>query len=182
MRLNHALAAIGLLAAVACSQAPREAGATAPASSSAAATSAAPAASVASPGAAGQPAVHPESGLRVIPLTIRSGNKVHAFRVELAQSSAEQERGLMFRAAMGADEGMIFPMSPPRVPTFWMHNTRLPLDILFVGEDGRVLNIAHGKPFDETLLPAAGFAIGVLELNAGRSAELGIQPGDLVKW
>ena len=176
MRLNHALAALGLLAAVACSQAPREAGATAPASSSATA------ANLASPGQAGQPAVHPESGLKVIPLTIRSGSKVHAFRVELAQSSAEQERGLMFRAAMGADEGMIFPMSPPRVPTFGMHNTRLPLDILVIGEDGRVLNIAHGKPYDETLLPAAGFAIGVLELNAGRSAELGIEPADLVQW
>ncbi|GGY94291.1 DUF192 domain-containing protein [Novosphingobium colocasiae] len=169
MRLKHPLAALALLAAVACSQGPQEAAATPP-------VSAAPSADAAAP------SVHPDSGLRVIPLTVRSAGGVHTFRVELAGTSAEQARGLMFRSRMGADEGMIFPMNPPRVPSFWMHNTVLPLDIVFIGEDGRILNIAHGKPYDESLLSAAGFAIGVLELNAGRAAELGIVPGDVVQW
>lgn len=169
VRLTYPLAALALLTAVACSQGPQKAGATPPA------------ATAASPGNAA-PSVHPDSGLRVIPLTVRSASGVHTFRVELAGTSAEQARGLMFRTRMGADEGMIFPMNPPRVPSFWMHNTVLPLDIVFIGEDGRILNIAHGKPYDERLLSAAGFAIGVLELNAGRAAELGIAPGDTVTW
>lgn len=135
---------------------------------------------VAKPGA---PAVHPESGLTVVPLTIRSGSKTHEFRVEVARTEAEQAKGLMFRARMGPDEGMIFPEDPPRRAAFWMKNTVIPLDIIFVGTDHRILNIAaNAVPYDETPLPAAGMAIGVLELNGGRAAELGIKPGDKVEW
>lgn len=127
--------------------------------------------------------VHPVSGLPVVPLTIRSGGKVHEFRVEVARTDAEQAKGLMFRAEMGADEGMIFPEDPPRRPAFWMKNTVIPLDIIFIGTDHRILNIAaNAVPYDETPLPAAGPAIGVLELNGGRAAELGIGPGDKVEW
>jgi uncharacterized membrane protein (UPF0127 family) len=122
---------------------------------------------------------HPESGLRVIPLTANG----HRLAVELAASDKEQEKGLMFRRQMGADEGMIFPMQPPRQVYFWMENTVLPLDIIFIGSDGRVLNVAaHAKPYDRTPIPSAGKAAGVLELNAGRAAELGIGPGSVVKW
>nr|WP_232332772.1 DUF192 domain-containing protein [Novosphingobium aquimarinum] len=136
-----------------------------------------------SPAETTQVAVHPESGLKVVPLTIRSGNKVHTFRVELARTPAEQAKGLMFRTAMGPDEGMIFPMSPPRVASFWMRNTVIPLDLLFVGPDGRVINIAaNAVPYDESQLKAEGLTGAVLELNGGRAAELGIKPGDLVTW
>lgn len=135
---------------------------------------------VARPGA---PAVHPESGLPVVPLTIRSGDRTHTFLVEVARTEAEQAKGLMFRTRMGADEGMIFPEDPPRRPAFWMKNTVIPLDIIFIGTDGRILNIAaNAVPYDETPLPAAGLASGVLELNGGRAAELGINPGDRVEW
>lgn len=130
-----------------------------------------------------QPVLHPESGLPVIPLTIRSHGKVHTFRVEVAATDAQQEKGLMFRTQMGADEGMIFPENPPRRPIFWMRNTVIPLDIIFVGTDHRILNIAaNAVPYDETPLPATGLASGVLELNGGRAAELGIKPGDQVHW
>lgn len=129
------------------------------------------------------PAVHPVSGLAVIPLTVTHAGQKHSFRVELARTEPEQAKGLMFRTAMGADEGMIFPMDPPRGAAFWMRNTVLPLDILFVGVDGKVSNIAaNARPYDETPLPSVGLVKGVLELNAGRAAELGIVPGDTVEW
>jgi uncharacterized membrane protein (UPF0127 family) len=129
------------------------------------------------------PAVHPVSGLPVIDLTVKSRAGKHAFRVEIAATEAEQARGLMFRTQMGADEGMIFPENPPRQPQFWMKNTVIPLDIIFVGTDGRVLNIeANAVPYDLSPRPAIGLASAVLELNGGRAAELGIMPGDKVSW
>ena len=128
-------------------------------------------------------AVHPVSGLAVIPLSVTASGSVHRFRVEIARSDAEQEKGLMFRTVMGVDEGMIFPMQPPRSAAFWMKNTVIPLDIIFIGSDHRILNIAaKAVPYDETPLPSAGAAAGVLELNGGRAAELGIGPGDTVEW
>lgn len=133
--------------------------------------------------AAEAPAVHPESGLPVIPLTVTHAGRSHAFRVEVARSGAEQARGLMFRTRMGADEGMIFPMDPPRPAAFWMKNTVIPLDIIFIGADRRILNIAaQAVPYSETPLPSAGKVAAVLELNGGRAAALGIGPGDKVDW
>ena len=137
-----------------------------------------PATAAAPDAAPGGESRHPESGLRVIPLRVGS----HAFRVEVASSEEEQQRGLMFRKAMGADEGMIFLRQPPDYAAFWMRNTVIPLDIIFIGRDRRILNIAHGVPYDETPLPSAGLALAVLELNGGRAAELGIKPGDTVTW
>lgn len=129
-------------------------------------------------------AVHPESGLAVIPLTVHRGSHALRFRVEAARSSAEQERGLMFRTQMGENEGMIFPFIPPRSGVaFWMKNTVLPLDIVFIGRDRRILNIAaNATPYSLAPIPSAGVTAGVLELNGGRAAQLGIVPGDKVEW
>lgn len=132
--------------------------------------------------AAAMPARHPQSGLEVIPLTVTHAGKAHRFRVEVARTSAEQAKGLMFRTAMGADEGMLFPRDPPDVASFWMRNTVIPLDIIYIGTDRRIVNIANAVPYDETPLPSAGVAAAVLELNGGRAAELGIVPGDRVSW
>ena len=137
----------------------------------------------ASPATAEAAVRHPESGLLVIPLTVTHGSVQHAFRVEMASDGAEQARGLMFRTRMGADEGMIFPMQPPRLASFWMKNTVIPLDIIFIGIDRRILNIAANTvPYSEAPVPSAGKVSAVLELNAGRAAELGIVPGDKVDW
>lgn len=126
---------------------------------------------------------HPQSGLAVVPLTVTSKGKVHRFRVEVAATRAEQAQGLMFRTAMGRDEGMIFPMNPPRPAAFWMKNTVIPLDIIFVAPDGRIANIAaQTVPYSEVSLPSMGPVKAVLELNGGQAAELGIGPGDLVQW
>lgn len=128
--------------------------------------------------------VHAQSGLEVVPLTVttQSGQE-HSFRVEVAASSEDQRQGLMFRTSMGADEGMIFPLAQVRMASFWMRNTVIPLDIIFVGPDNRILNIAENTtPYSEESVPSIGPAAAVLELNGGRSAELGIAAGDLVEW
>lgn len=129
------------------------------------------------------PARHPESGLPIIPLKVDRGGTRHSFKVEVAKTGPQQGRGLMFRTALGPDEGMIFPMDPPRQAAFWMKNTVIPLDIIFIGPDGRILNIAaNAEPYSERPLPSAGEVKGVLELRGGRAAELGIVPGDKVTW
>ncbi|WP_232495952.1 DUF192 domain-containing protein [Novosphingobium kaempferiae] len=162
MRLTRSSFAVALLLAfAACSQAPQDA--TAKASSKA--------------------AVHPISGLPVVPLTVKSANGTHAFKVEVAVTPEQQAKGLMFRSEMGADEGMVFVNKPARRAAFWMRNTVIPLDIIFIGTDHRVLNIAaNAVPYDETPLPSDGVAAGVLELNGGRAAQLGIKAGDKVSW
>lgn len=134
-----------------------------------------------------EPGVHPESGLEVIDLTVTSARAgaggPHRFRVEVAATPQQQQRGLMFRTAMGADEGMVFPLAQVRMASFWMRNTVISLDIIFIGPDNRVLNVAaNAVPYSEESIPAAGPTKAVLELNAGRAAQLGIAPGDLVAW
>lgn len=128
-------------------------------------------------------AVHSESGLEVIPLTITGASGTHRFKVEVAGSMMEQAKGLMFRTKLGPDEGMIFPMDPPRGASFWMRNTVISLDLIFVAPDGRISNIAaNAIPYDETPLTSIGRVKGVLEIPGGRAAELGIAPGDKVAW
>jgi len=127
--------------------------------------------------------VHPVSGLEVVPLTVTAGQGTHAFRVEMARTVQEQARGLMFRTEMGADEGMLFPYDPPRVLSFWMKNTVIPLDLVFIGPDRRVINVvANATPYSEDQIWSEGPAIAVLELNGGRAEELGIGPGSVVSW
>ena len=126
---------------------------------------------------------HPQSGLEVIPLTVESNGKRHAFRVEVARSEGEWNKGLMFRTAMGPNEGMIFVGRAPQPASFWMKNTVIPLDIVFVGTDQRILNIgANAVPYSLAPVPSIGPVIAVLELNGGRAAALGIGPGDRVEW
>lgn len=128
-------------------------------------------------------AVHPVSGLQVIPLTVTHAGKAHVFRVEVAVTGPQQAYGLMFRTEMAPDEGMIFPMNPPRSASFWMRNTVIPLDIIFIGVDGRISNIAaNAVPYAVDPIISDGQVKGVLELNGGRAAELGIVPGDKVTW
>ncbi len=128
--------------------------------------------------------IHPESGLNVIPLTVTTAaGKRHAFKVEVAATGEEQAKGLMFRRAMGANEGMIFPMSPPRGASFWMRNTVISLDLIFVAPDGTISNIAADAiPYNETPLLSEGPVKAVLEINGGRAKALGIAPGDKVSW
>lgn len=141
-------------------------------------------------GAAAQPtaaeqatARHPQSGLQVIDLSVKSGDTRHQFRVELADSFEAQQRGLMFRTELGDDEGMLFPSNPPGIRSFWMKNTPLSLDIIFIGMDGRIMNIATNTvPYSLDSVVSNGIASAVLELRGGRAEELGIGPGDKVEY
>ena len=133
--------------------------------------------------AAAASATHPVSGLPVVPLTITTAKGMHTFRVEVAKTDEEQAKGLMFRTQLGPNEGMIFPREPVDVPSFWMKNTPLPLDIIFIGTDRRVLNVAANTvPYSLTPVGAVGMSSAVLEIPGGRAAALGIGPGAKVDW
>jgi uncharacterized membrane protein (UPF0127 family) len=124
-------------------------------------------------------AISPSARLDTV--EIRTSRGSVKFMVELAVTRAEQERGLMFRKSLAPDRGMLFPYNPPRPAAFWMKNTLIPLDIIYIGPDGRVLSIARNAvPHDETPLPSGGPVRGVLEIAGGRAAQLGILPGDRV--
>ncbi len=142
-------------------------------------------ASIAQNGAAKAVQTHPVSGLEIIPVTItRADGTAHIILAENAVDEADQARGLMFRSEMGADEGMLFDYEDtPRVLSFWMRNTYIPLDLVFIDGDRRVLNIvANAQPYSEDQIYSDGIAIGVLELNGGRAQELQIAPGDTLEW
>jgi uncharacterized membrane protein (UPF0127 family) len=133
--------------------------------------------------AAAKLARHPLSGLAVIDLVIERGGRNIPFRVEVAASPEEQARGLMFRTELGDFEGMLFPSATPEPRSFWMKNTPLSLDIIFIGPDGRILNIAADTvPYSLTPVNSIGPASAVLELRAGRTKALGIEPGDKVSY
>lgn len=132
---------------------------------------------------AAAPVVHPVSGLQVIDLVVEREGKTLPFKVELAASPEAQARGLMFRTELGDNEGMLFPSDVPQPRSFWMKNTPLSLDIIFIGPESRVLNIAADTvPYSLDSVTSAGPAIAVLELRAGRAKELGIRRGDKVVY
>ena len=123
------------------------------------------------------------AGLEQIPLSIVSAGKTHRFTVEVARSGAEQETGLMNRPSMAPDRGKIFPYDVPRPVAFWMKNTMIPLDMIFVAPGGRILRIeANAVPYSLDPVPSGGDIEAVLELNGGRAAQLGIGSGDQVDW
>ena len=118
-----------------------------------------------------------------MPLTIASGGKVHRFVVEIARTGQEQQTGLMNRESLAPDRGMVFPFESPRMASFWMKNTLIPLDMIFVRADGSIANIeANTVPLSLDPVYSNGPVGAVLEIAGGRSAELGIKPGDRVKW
>ena len=88
----------------------------------------------------------------------------------------------MFRKSIAGDRGMIFPYDPPADVSFWMKNTWIPLDIIFIRSDGAIVRITHAQPMDLTPLPAGESVAAVLEIRAGRAAELGIKEGDVASW
>jgi uncharacterized membrane protein (UPF0127 family) len=114
-------------------------------------------------------------------LTIDTANGPVRFDVEIADDDAERQRGLMFRQSLADDRGMLFDFQEPEHASFWMRNTVISLDIIFIGVDGRILNVAERTtPYSEEPVPAAGLTRGVLEIRGGRAAELGIRAGDRV--
>jgi uncharacterized protein len=124
----------------------------------------------------------PQTGLEQVPLTITSRSGIHRFTVEVARTPEQQEHGMMFRMSIAPDGGMIFPRDPPEYAGFWMRNTFIPLDLIFIRSDGTIARIATGVPHDETPIESGEAIAAVLEIAGGRAAELGIRPGDRVEW
>ena len=115
------------------------------------------------------------------PLTIDSANGPHAFTVELANDPEETATGLMNRESMAPDAGMLFDFGQPREAAMWMKNTLIPLDMLFMDPSGKVIAIARNAVPGSLRTISPGVPVkSVLELNGGRAAELGIEPGDEV--
>ena len=125
----------------------------------------------------GQPLLKP-----LQPLTIETSKGPVKFMVEFADTDRSREYGLMCRKQVPAFGGMLFDFKAPMAGiAFWMRNTLIPLDIVYIRPDGTVLSIARNVPaLDETPVPAGGTIRAVLELSSGRAAQLGILPGDKI--
>lgn len=117
------------------------------------------------------------------PLTIvTKGGKSHAFTVELAVTPRQREQGLMNRQEMADDKGMLFAFGETRQVFMWMKNTYIPLDMLFIGKDGKVRAIKeNAEPLSEAIIDSQGPIDYVLELNGGTAKRLGIRPGNRVQ-
>lgn len=109
--------------------------------------------------------------------------RVYPFAIELAISPEQQRRGLMFRDHLADDAGMLFLNTDDRIRRFWMKNTFIPLDILFIRADGTIANIARmTEPESERLIKSTGPVRAVLELRGGLTRELSISAGDRVVY
>lgn len=115
------------------------------------------------------------------PLSIDTAKGAVSFQVEIADDEAERQQGLMYRTSLAPDRGMLFQFDRAAPRAFWMKNTYIPLDIIYIGADGRIVSIAAmAEPFNEAPIPSKAPASGVLEIYGGRAAELGIAVGDRV--
>jgi uncharacterized membrane protein (UPF0127 family) len=117
-----------------------------------------------------------------VQLTIHSTNGDHRFTVDVERTPEQQEHGLMFVRSLPGDRGMIFPYNPPQEVAFWMKNTLIPLDIIYIRADGTIGRIVSAQAMDLTPLPSGGPIALVLEIRGGRAEELGIREGDKVSW
>jgi len=114
-------------------------------------------------------------------LTIANAKGDYKFNVEVVDTNESRAQGLMFRTSMAPDAGMLFDFKESRQVSFWMQNTLIPLDMLFIRHDGTIANIqVNAKPMDPTSIPSDGPVEFVLEIAGGRSVELGIKAGDTV--
>jgi len=124
----------------------------------------------------------PQPTLPQSELLIESGTGAHRFTVELARTEAEKACGLMRRQRLGRDEGMLFDYRPGGPAYMWMANTIIPLDILFIAADGRIVHIERQTtPFSHEPVGTASTVTGVLELPAGTAETLAVAPGDRVR-
>jgi uncharacterized membrane protein (UPF0127 family) len=115
------------------------------------------------------------------PLTIDAESGQFEFQVEMAVSPEQRGMGLMFREDLAEDHGMLFDFGKPQRASMWMRNTYVPLDMLFIGTDGRITQIAADtRPLSDAVIASREPVRAVLELRAGVTAKLGIRPGDRV--
>jgi uncharacterized protein len=123
----------------------------------------------------------PQTGLRVERLTIATPRGTRAFRVEMADTPATREIGMMWRTSVPRGTGMLFDFKTPQPVYFWMENTLSSLDLIFIRADGTIANIApNATPLSRAVIPSTGPIVGVLEIGAGEARRLGIVAGQKV--
>lgn len=121
------------------------------------------------------------SAADIEPLEIITKAGVRTFSVEMARTNEERETGLMYRKELAEGRGMLFDFTPAQQVSMWMKNTFIPLDMIFIRSDGRILRIAENtEPHSEKIISSEGLAKGVLEIAGGSARKLGIAPGDKV--
>ena len=121
--------------------------------------------------------------LALIPVTFVTEEDDLVFTMELAKSEREQAIGLMNRNELGETSGMVFPFNPPRQASFWMKNTLIPLDLIFVDEQDRIVRIAHNaQPHDLTPISSGVPVAAVIEIQGGLAQKLRIEEGHIVKY
>jgi uncharacterized membrane protein (UPF0127 family) len=121
----------------------------------------------------------PQGSLERLEIVTASGT--HEFSVEVMRSGPQRERGLMFRRFLPQERGMLFDFATERPVMMWMKNTYLPLDMIFIGRAGKVVGLAENtEPLSEKIIPSGAPAYGVLEVNAGTAARIGLRIGDSV--
>ncbi len=115
----------------------------------------------------------------VVEIASKSG--VHSFSVEVVDDDAGRAKGLMFRRSLPEGTGMLFDFKTEQDVAFWMQNTYVPLDMIFIRADGRILRIAENtEPMSTRQIPSGGKVLAVLEVIAGTTRKLGIVAGDRV--
>jgi uncharacterized membrane protein (UPF0127 family) len=115
-------------------------------------------------------------------LIVETGGREIKFDVELALNDAERSRGLMFREKLGPYDGMLFDFYQEAPVSFWMKNTLIPLDMVFIAGDGTVKHVhANATPLSTDSIPSQFPVRAVLEINGGSARLLGIKPGDKVR-
>ena len=133
--------------------------------------------------AAGLLIASPAAAAEMHPLEIVTRTGVQVFSVEEAKTDEEREHGLMFRTALPDGQGMIFDFSPEQNVSMWMKNTLIPLDMIFIRSDGRILRIAENtKIKSEDIIPSGGPVRAVVEVIAGTAKKYGISAGDKVSY
>jgi uncharacterized protein len=119
------------------------------------------------------------ASVQTLEIVTKSG--VQVFSVEMASTEQEKETGLMYRKELADGKGMLFDFSPAQEVSMWMKNTYIPLDMIFIRADGRILRIAENtEPLSTKIIPSRGLAKGVLEVIGGTAKKYGIEPGDRV--
>jgi uncharacterized protein len=119
-------------------------------------------------------------GLEALQIVTAAGT--HDFQVEIARDEASRARGLMDRRFMPADHGMLFEFDREAPEAFWMKDTYIPLDMIFISRTGIVTNIAaNAEPLSERAIPSGPACMAVLELNGGAAARIGLRVGDRVR-
>lgn len=114
---------------------------------------------------------------------VRATNGIHRFRAWVADTPSRQAQGLMFVRDLAPDAGMLFVSRAPRIISMWMKNTYVSLDMLFVGESGRIVSIAaNTNPHSVATVSSGVPAIAVLEIRGGEAERRGIRVGDRVVW